>query len=58
MKETILNNEKSFKILNRLILSGYYEGSISPQRFVFERNIFPSKNYRIVGVLNNERDLN
>lgn len=58
MKKTISNNEKSFNILNKLILNGFYDGTISPYRIEFERKKFPSflsvSNHRIIGVLNNE----
>ena len=58
MTETISNNEKSFNILNKLILNGFYNGSISPNRIEFERKKFPSflhtSQYRIIGILNSE----
>jgi hypothetical protein len=57
MKETISNNEKSFNILNKLILNGFYYGNISPNRFELSRKygLFNSSgNYRIIGILNDE----
>ncbi|MFC7445288.1 hypothetical protein C7H62_0507 [Mesoflavibacter sp. HG96] len=58
MTETISNNEKSFNILNKLILNGFYDGNISPNRIEFERKKFPSilsvSNHRIIGILNDE----
>ncbi|GAA0744535.1 MULTISPECIES: hypothetical protein [Flavobacteriaceae] len=58
MKETISNNKKSLNILNKLILNGFYDGNISPNRIEFERKKFPSilsvNQYRIIGFLNDE----
>ncbi|MEL0456163.1 hypothetical protein WJN01_08000 [Flavobacteriaceae bacterium SZ-1-7] len=57
MTETISNNEKSFHILNKLILNGFYHGNISPNRIELyrKRGIFNSGgNYRIIGILNND----
>ena len=57
MTETILNNEKSFNILNQLILNGFYDGNISPNRIELNRKygLFNSGgNHRIIGILNAE----
>lgn len=57
MTETISNNEKSFKILNKLILNGFYDGNISPNKIQLSRKygIFNwSYNHRIIGILNSE----
>ncbi len=58
MKETISNNNKSLNILNKLILNGFYDGNISPNRIEFERKKFPPffsvSNHRIIGTLNSE----
>ena len=57
MTETISNNEKSFNILNKLILNGFYDGDIGPNRFELSRKqgLFNSGgNHRIIGILNNE----
>ena len=57
MTNTISNNEKSFNILNKLILNGFYEGSISPNRIELSRKygLFNwSYNHRIIGILNSE----
>ncbi len=57
MTETISNNEKSFNILNKLILYGFYDGNISPNRIELNRKcgLFNSGgNHRIIGILNNE----
>lgn len=57
MIETISNNEKSFKILNKLILNGFYDGNISPNRIELSRKygLFNwSYNHLIIGILNNE----
>ena len=57
MKETISNNEKSLNILNKLILNGFYDGNISPNRIELNRKygLFNSGgNHRIIGILNSE----
>ncbi|MGX1928873.1 hypothetical protein [Flagellimonas sp. 2504JD4-2] len=57
MTETISNNEKSLNILNKLILNGFYEGNISPNRIELSRKygLFSwSYNHRIIGILNSE----
>jgi hypothetical protein len=54
MTETISNNNKSFNILNKLILNGFYDGNISPNRIEFERKGLPASNHRIIGILNDE----
>ena len=57
MTETISNNEKSFNILNKLILNGFYDGKISPNRIELNRKygLFNSSgNHRIIGILNSE----
>ena len=58
MRETILNNKKSFNVFNKWILNGFYSGTISPDRIEFEREKTPSiltvNNYRIIGTLNSE----
>lgn len=57
MKETISNNEKSFNILNKLILNGFYDGTVSPSRIELNRKygLFNSGgNHKIIGILNNE----
>ncbi len=57
MTETISNNEKSFNILNKLILNGFYDGNISPNKIELIRKygIFNSGgNHRIIGILNSE----
>ena len=57
MTETISNNEKSFNILNKLILNGFYDGNISEKKIELNRKIGLfnyGSNHRIIGVLNNE----
>lgn len=56
MKPTISNNEASIKILNQLILNGFYEGSISPNSIEFERKrtFIYANNHRIIGTLNSD----
>ena len=57
MTQTISNNEKSFKILNKLILNGFYDGNISPNRIELYRKkgfLNSGGNHRIIGILNSE----
>ncbi|HMC01550.1 MAG TPA: hypothetical protein VKN14_11000 [Flavobacteriaceae bacterium] len=57
MTETISNNEKSFNILNKLILNGFYDGNINSNRIELSRKHGPfnwSYNHRIIGILNSE----
>ncbi len=51
MNQTITKNEKSIKILNKLIADGFYTGYIGPERFELVRNHFPN-NHRLLGLLN------
>ena len=53
MKQTITKNDKAFKILNKLILNGFYNGSVSPERFELTPTRF-TNNHRLIGVLNKE----
>jgi hypothetical protein len=53
MKQTITKNDKAFKILNQLILNGFYNGSISPEKFELTPTRFIN-NHRIIGILNND----
>ena len=57
MTETISNNEKSFNILNKLILNGFYDGKIGPNRIELNRKygLFNwGGNHKIIGILNEE----
>ena len=57
MTDTISNNEKSFNILNKLILNGFYDRNISPNRIELNRKygLFNSGgNHKIIGILNSE----
>tara|TARA_R110000744_G_scaffold380148_1_gene499954 strand:- start:1320 stop:1736 length:417 start_codon:yes stop_codon:yes gene_type:complete len=57
MTETISNNEKSFNILNKLILNGFYDGKIGPNRIELNRKygLFNwGGNHKIIGILNHE----
>jgi hypothetical protein len=57
MTETISNNEKSFNILNKLILNGFYDGNISSNKIELSRKygLFNwSHNHRIIGIINSE----
>ena len=53
MKHAITKNNKCFKILNKLILNGFYEGSISPNKFELSQKRF-NNNFRLIGTLNND----
>jgi hypothetical protein len=53
MKQTITKNDKSLRILNKLINNGFYKGYVGAEKFELKRNYFPN-NHRIFGVLNDE----
>jgi len=53
MKQTITKNDKSLKILNKLIANGFYNGYVGPEKFELLRNHFPN-NHRIIGILNDD----
>jgi len=53
MKQTITKNDKAFKILNQLILNGFYKGSISPEKFELTPTRF-TNSHRLIGILNKE----
>ena len=55
MKQTITKSDKNLKILNKLIVNGYYNGYIGTQKFEIMRNYFPN-NHRIIGILNDDGD--
>ena len=51
MKQTITKNDKNLKILNKLIVSGFYNGYVGAEKFELMRNRFPY-NHRIIGMSN------
>ena len=51
MRQTITKSEKNLKILNKLIVKGYYTGYIGPERFELMPNRFPN-NHRLIGIMN------
>ncbi|WP_324027818.1 hypothetical protein QSV08_07695 [Maribacter sp. BPC-D8] len=53
MKQTITKNDKSLKILNKLIANGFYNGYVGPEKFELLPNHFPN-NHRIIGILNDD----
>jgi len=53
MKHTITKNDKCFKILNKLILNGFYYGSISPNKFELSQKKF-NNNFKLIGILNGD----
>ncbi|ULC58795.1 hypothetical protein MBM09_12865 [Flaviramulus sp. BrNp1-15] len=52
MRQTITKSDKNLKILNKLIVNGFYSGYIGPEKFELIRNHFPN-NHRLIGLLNN-----
>ena len=53
MKQTIPKNDKAFKILNQLILNGFYNGNVGPERFELTPTRFIN-NHRLIGILTKE----
>ncbi|WOD44115.1 hypothetical protein [Hwangdonia lutea] len=53
MKQIITKSNKNAHILNQLILNGFYNGYIGPEKFELMRNRFPN-NYRLIGTLNED----
>tara|TARA_R100000935_G_scaffold15037_3_gene29868 strand:+ start:15 stop:410 length:396 start_codon:yes stop_codon:yes gene_type:complete len=51
MNQTITKNDKNLKILNELVLNGFYNGYIGNEKFELMRNHFPN-NHRLIGTLN------
>ncbi|XBS43257.1 hypothetical protein IZU89_07680 [Cellulophaga lytica] len=51
MKQTITKSDKNLKILNKLIVNGFYNGSVGTEKFELMRDRFPN-NHRIIGIVN------
>ncbi len=51
MRQTITKSDKNLKILNKLIVNGFYNGYVGTERFELMRNRFPN-NHRLIGILN------
>lgn len=51
MRQTITNSDKNLKILNKLIVNGFYNGYVGTEKFELKRNHFPN-NHRLIGILN------
>lgn len=51
MKQTITKSDKNLKILNKLIVNGFYNGYVGTEKFELMRNRFPN-NHRIIGISN------
>lgn len=51
MFQEISNNKKNIAVLEKLISSGYYEGTIEDSCFELTRTVFPI-NHKITGILN------
>lgn len=57
MKQTITKSDINLKILNKLIVNGFYNGYVGTEKFELMRNRFPN-NHRIIGISNNEGNYN
>jgi hypothetical protein len=51
MRQTITKSDKNLRILNKLIVSGFYNGYIGTEKFELMRNRFPN-NHRLIGIVN------
>lgn len=51
MKQTITKSDKNVKILNTLIINGFYNGYIENEKFELMPNRWPN-NHRLIGTLN------
>lgn len=51
MRQTITKSDKNLKILNKLIVNGFYNGYVGNEKFELMRNRFPN-NHRIIGISN------
>jgi len=51
MRQTITKSDKNLKILNELIVNGFYNGYVGTEKFELMRNRFPN-NHRLIGILN------
>ncbi|WP_040252052.1 hypothetical protein [Psychroserpens mesophilus] len=51
MRQTITKSDKNLRILNKLIVSGFYNGYIGTEKFELMRNRFPN-NHRVIGIVN------
>ncbi|MDO5970240.1 hypothetical protein Q4Q35_10515 [Flavivirga aquimarina] len=51
MRQTIAKSDKNLKILNKLIVNGFYTGYIGSEKFELMRNRF-TNNHRLIGILN------
>ena len=50
MRQTINKNDKNLRILNKLIVNGFYNGYIGTEKFELIRNRFPN-NHRLIGIV-------
>ena len=51
MRQTITKSDKNLKILNKLIVNGFYTGYIGPEKFELMPKRFPN-NHRLIGIIN------
>ncbi|WAC02150.1 hypothetical protein N7U66_05065 [Lacinutrix neustonica] len=55
MRQTITKSDKNLKILNNLIVNGFYNGYVGTKKFELMRNRFPN-NHRIIGISNDGKN--
>ena len=51
MRQTITKSDKNLKILNKLIMNGFYTGYIGPEKFELMPKRF-TNNHRLIGLIN------
>ncbi len=51
MRQTITKSDKNLKILNKLIVNGFYTGYIGSEKFELMPKRFPN-NHRLIGIIN------
>ncbi len=51
MRQTITKSDKNLRILNKLIVNGFYNGYVGTEKFELMRNRFPN-NHRLIGTVN------
>ncbi len=57
MRQTITKSDKNLKILNKLIVNGFYTGYIGPKKFELMPKRFPN-NHRLIGIINENGNYN
>ncbi len=51
MRQIITKSDKNLKILNELIVNGFYTGYVGPEKFELMPKRFPN-NHRLIGIIN------